>query len=253
MRYMLYILTLLCLLYLPVTGYAQEDTAQPSAEASSEKEKTLYSSATDAQIQEAQQFYTKCSGNETVSAKRDCKCAATEYLQTRIELGDTASTNDIMNKIVNLCLKDGARVINESDSSTASKATDKQIAEADAVYKECKNDMRMNLNYECECFAATFLNERVKVGPIRPKSLIYSDISGTCKNIVNMTGNKYSECMEGPMIISLGNIERKDFCECYARTWARSFEAVPSGMLYAYEQSIASNALFACKNPKAYQ
>lgn len=253
MRHILFILTLLCLLQLPVTGYAQDDTTQSSAKASSEKEKTLYSNATDSQIQEAQQFYTKCSGNETVSAKRDCKCAATKYLQTRIELGDTASANEIMNKTVNLCLKDGAREINASNSASVSEATDKQIEEADEVYHECKKDMRMKVKFDCECFAATFLNERIKVGPIRPKSLIYSDISGTCQNIVDMTGQRYSECMEGPLLISLGNIERKDFCECYARTWAKNIEAVPTDMLYAYKESVATNSLFACQNPNAYK
>ncbi|PCJ95855.1 MAG: hypothetical protein COA45_11755 [Zetaproteobacteria bacterium] len=214
------------------------------------KEASIYDDATDDQIAEAQQYYNHCSNNETVSKQKDCKCATVAYLRTRLELGPDATTKTIMATNRNTCLKDEARHKLSKDRSTRdlSYITEKQLAEAEFVFQHCKAKRALNSQFDCECFAARFLDERLKLGPIPKWESLFGRFNSDCRNVVETTGIEYSTCMMHFGIKDAVNMEPKEYCECYARKWADLFENYPGKITFNTKQSLKSQARGHCKD-----
>lgn len=195
---------------------------QSAAEA---KKENVFSKASDTQIEEAQKYYRQCKNNDAMSARKDCKCAATAYLETRLKLGDTASVEQIIAENVNSCLQDEDKAVKGEFDRSKVEVTEKQREEAEGIYQHCKTSPRLNRDTDCECLAANYLEERIKRGPIVGQDVIMYGILnyGTCKSVVNSTGIEYSSCMSGSGY-NLKNLDQKKYCECYARTWAKALE-----------------------------
>lgn len=252
----------LCVLGFAPKTYAQDTTMEEAVQESVESENAeqappaeeraiadpedLYDIATDAQIAEAQRYYTSCSNNEALSARKDCKCAAAQYLETRVKKGSAVPPEEIVKANVNSCLKEGVEPIDPEDS-TFSNITDTQIEEAQGVFRHCKSNDQMSTLYDCECFASRFLEERIKAGPMPSYQELFPRFRTDCRNIVETTGQTYSQCMSMPIMIDIGNIERKDYCECYAREWAKRFKGYTGSSLDPHKlQSLKVQAMQAC-------
>ncbi len=231
-----------------------EETSLPSDDlpnVEEEKTKSLYARATDTQLKEAQRFYKKCTSNESMNERKNCKCAATSYLETRITLGDEGSVDDIMKINRNKCLKNENDALNED--SKPLDVTDAQRKEAEEVYHYCKTNYRYRIHYECDCFAARFLDERIKQGPLISRADIFGQLRMECRNVVEKIGIEYTSCMTRPMLGNIGNIELKDYCECYAREWARLYEAYAGSAKSFSEKSMTLQAKAQCRDPAMYQ
>ena len=227
------------------TEFGTENTAD-------EREQNIFATATDQQIKEAQQFYDICNDNETMREKKDCKCAATSYLETRINLGEAATTQQIMDANINTCLKDEARAIIEGENPDLSKITDEQLEESQAVYEHCKASPDISRQYDCECFAAKFLDERLEIGPLQDWDMIFLRLRSSCRNIVETTGFEYSRCMRRFGKRPPPGIESVDFCECYAREWAREFENFTGDITNDGMDNMRFRARSICKKPDSY-
>ena len=245
------VLVLFLIAFLSLPLHAQEN-ALPSVtgegvEISTDGDRA-FSQASDEQIAEAQRFYRRCANNETLSAQKDCKCAAAAYLETRMVLGASASVDDIMKKNINTCLKDPKYSAVEGEAPDLSGVTDKQMDEAEAMFAECKGSLKLSRRFDCECYASRFLSERIKQGPTAQKEQILLSFENECRNVLDSTGHEYTGCMGNPMYYP-ENVEPKDFCECYARRWAKLYESYPGKINRFTTKNIRMRARAQCQNP----
>ena len=217
------------------------------------QEKSIFARASDAQIKEAQRYYKYCKQNDTISSKKDCKCAASTYLETRLELGAEATPDDIFAKNLNSCLLSPATTTIEKPSTDLSQINDKDLDEAQAVYDRCKADLHMSKNHDCECLSARFLDERLKRGPTASHNTIYITLQHECFNTVETTGKEYSTCMSRSSHTSPENVERKAYCECYARQWAKNLESHDGFFHGSTYRQLRLNARSHCSNASLYK
>ncbi len=232
MRYFILTTLLVFLFSFSAITHAQEiETMPPIIENSEDiiepKDESIFSKASDKQIEEARKFYDSCTENETMNNLKNCKCAASEYLDKRSELGDEASIKEIMSANANKCLKDdkNSSSANGEHKTDISDVTEAQLAEAEGILENCQNTLKLSRYYDCECYAAKFLDGRIKKGPLVSQEEILMSFYSECRNIVETTGYEYTKCMAMTTKQPVKNIEPKDFCECYARQWAKQFES----------------------------
>ncbi len=217
-----------------------------------EEEGNAFARASDSQIEEAQKFYKKCKNNETLSARKDCKCAATSYLETRLKLGDSATIEQITAENINSCLKDEKSMIQDPNKVKV-EVTETQMKEAESIYAWCKGDYDVSRQLDCECLASEFLQKRIEEGPILGRDIILGSLGGKCKNLVESAGVQYQQCMSGAAVKKTYGIERKKFCECYARAWTKNYEAQSGNFNPRMKISFGVKAIGQCKRPEAYQ
>lgn len=217
-----------------------------------EEEGNAFARASDSQIEEAQKFYKKCKNNETLSTRKDCKCAATSYLETRLKLGDNAPVEQITAENINTCLKDKEALIKNPDNARM-EVTEAQMKEAESVYNWCKGDYDVSRQLDCECLASEFLQKRIESGPIIGRDIILGSLGVTCKNLVESAGAQYQQCMSGAAVTKTYGIERKKFCECYARTWTKKYEAQSGNFNPRMRTIFGAQAIGECKKPEAYK
>lgn len=243
------------------TSFAQGAEAAPVAEiiettnqTDGVEEGNVFSRASNEQINEAQRFYKKCKENDTLSARKDCKCAATSYLESRLDLGSEATVEQIIAANINTCLLDEKSMI-EKPEHVDTEVTQEQMQEAESVYNWCKAKKDMRNQFDCECLAAEFLGQRVESGPVKPKSEILGTLTryGKCKNMVESTGIEYQYCMGGSMEDVVPGIDQKKYCECYARTWAKRIEDHKGKLGQSVKANIRYYAGMACMKPEAYK
>ncbi len=241
---------------IPGILHAQENQDMPApVSEQEEKEENIFSKATPAQIDEAERFYKYCRENPILSAQKNCTCASGMFLDTRMKMGPEASIDEIIAANRNTCLLDpdqSTAGYNEGDPDL-SKVTEKQLAEAEDVYNFCTNNPSYNNSYDCDCFAAKFLDQRLKLGPLADRTYIYTLLSSDCRNVVATTGIEYTSCMSQTSLLNTGGYERKKFCECYARRWARDYEAYTGIMNRATTRQIRFTAQSYCRQPEAYK
>ncbi len=259
--FLVFTLVSLFLLSFPEIALSQStDTAFPEETGpitAPPKEKTKadpYAIATDEQITEAQRFYESCENNDTMNRQKDCKCAAAAFLETRMELGKTASVEEIMLENVNACLIDSKKgTISNVEELGLEDVTEQQMQEAMDVYNWCDGYNDLKNQTDCECLAAKFLDFRIKRGPIPSRNAFVTEITQKyCRNIIDTTGMEYSMCMTGAGF-SYFNIRPKDYCECYAKTWGTLFKNYAGRMDEYKKQSIRLNARTKCGQPSSYK
>lgn len=256
------LLTCFSLLVVPTTVTAQdlqEDTnitSQDNSETSqsisapppSDKAKNIFSQASNNQIQEAQQFYRRCSANDVMNKTRDCRCAATAYLEIRVKLGDIATVDQIMDNMTNACLIEEEKNSSKKPDIDTSKINPKYLDEAEKIYQTCKKDGVQSTRRDCECLAAKFLDERIERGPMVNQDVIFISLRGECKNMVEHTGYEYQQCMINPIGVPFVTVVKKDFCECYARKWAQLYDAYDGEVHVAALQNLKRRARMGCLN-----
>ncbi len=226
MRFLGVLLLFVFIFGVPYTSLAQEDTLDSKTiKAQQKNSDSPFARASDKQIAEAQRYYKECKNNETLSKRKDCRCAATSYLETKLRLGEKATSEQILAENINKCLKDEKNKIEDFNKIDLEGVTEKQIAEAEQIQKWCETTPKIRNENDCECVAAKFLEIRINDGPIIAKDEVLSRIitPALCKNVVESTGVAYSRCMTQSDLYYRG-IEPKKYCECFARKWAEYYE-----------------------------
>lgn len=212
-----------------------------------ETETSFFKRATNTQIEEAQKFFRFCSKNDSMKARKDCKCAATKFLETRVEVGDDVTSQKIVMMNINECLLDGVEPLEQIDLS---QINPKFIEEANKVYDSCKSDPYME-QIDCECYSSEFLDQRISLGPIPSKRQIESKLRGKCMDIVKQTGQEYSQCMSGTMIqYGNGDVSQKDYCECVARAMAKATQLNGGSLSYITKRNVKAKSMVECQKPE---
>jgi len=226
MRFLTFLLFVCFLFSNSPFSYAQgNDTTAKEMKTESVNDGSPFARASDKQIKEAQRYYKKCKSNDNLSKRKDCKCAATTYLETKLKLGDSATVEQILAENINKCLIDKKTKIENAEKIDLKGISKKYIEEAEEAEQWCKKRPRIKTQHDCECLAAKYLEMRIDEGPIISRDEIISKITtqALCKNMVEATGAVYSECM-GQSDIYFKNIEPKKYCECYATRWSELFK-----------------------------
>lgn len=246
-------LTCFCLISIAGNSFAQDNQTQQelnsTVEEKQDKEDNIFEIATDDQLQEAQQFYRKCEKNDALKAQKNCKCAAAEYLKTRINLAPNATPRQIIAVNRNTCLNDKKQheISQDSPSIDFSNVTNKQLDEVEAVYQHCTSNPRMKRDFDCECLSASFLEKRLELGPLVNWDSMFIKLRNQCKNVVATTGAEYSYCMKRFGKMYAENMEPKEYCECYARKWAELFESeTKNDLTHTYKENLKSQARGMC-------
>lgn len=113
--------------------------------------------------------------------------------------------------------------------------------EADGVYQDCAASTAMRTKFDCKCYAAAYLEERIKLGPEANPDEVMIPIRGKCKNIAANTDYEYESCLRGPIVNPiLQNVDKQKYCECYAEKW--------SGLYSAYTGEHSARALSGLKS-----
>ncbi len=245
-------------------AYAQADVdpapsnAQNGAKPAAQ-EQSIYARATDEQLKEAQKYYGICTSNKAISDLKNCKCAATKYLETRLELGDQATTKEIVLKNAETCLKNPKSNVTGKSLNPAGKSYDDipqaYLREANEVFEFCTKDQGFSINFDCQCYAAKFLSAREEHGKKVSKNQIMQDLKNNCRNVVGTTGNEYTNCMSVPVDIGMGDsITQKDYCECFAHEWARQYKHFDGNIdNRAVQREFRFAANMRCRNPSMYK
>ncbi len=218
--------------------------------------KSLYAKATDKQLKEAKDYYRVCSTTTSMSAIKDCKCAATKYLETRLELGDAASVNDIIKKNLNSCLKNEEQLTLPEGAFDYSKVPQKYIDESLYIYSYCNEVPGLSVKYDCQCYAAEFLSKRIEVGKRMTQNDILYSIRGECKNVVGTTGAQYQSCMSVEFDAEqqiAETVTQKDYCECVAKQWAESYRNLTTNIVSSkIRQELIFQANMTCRSKDMY-
>ncbi len=139
------------------------------------------------------------------------------------------------------------------DDMGLSEITDAQLEEAEAMLRNCQSTLKLSRYYDCECYAAKFLDGRIKKGPMASKEEIIETFYSDCRNIIETTGYEYTRCMARTVKRPVKNIEPKDFCECYARQWAKNFEAYDGIVNFSSKNLMKLRARSYCKHRENYE
>ncbi len=262
MRSSLYLLALFIsfsIMSTPIHSYAQDKQTSKQVsnkESTAPKEKkSLYGRASDAQMKEAKNYYRICTTTASMNTLKDCKCAAAEYLEARLELGNSASVDDIIKKNLNTCLRNKEQLSLPEGKFDYSKVPQIYIEEALEIYSYCNEKPSLNINYDCQCYAAEFLSKRIDEGKRVSQNEIMISLRGTCKNVVGTTGAYYKSCLSNEFDTSdLGDdVTQKDYCECVARHWAKSYRNYTGNIdsIFAHRELIFA-ANLQCRRPEMY-
>ena len=220
---------------------APDQSALSDSTKESAKEKDPIARATDAQIKEAQVFFKRCSGNEMLDAQHDCRCLAVEFLSTRVQLGDSVNYKKILTSIRSSCLKtDGNQqeLPDEGEAGLKEEYTDEELKEAQTVYEYCKGNAFMRRRHDCRCMSAKFLDQRQKIGRFESYELVLSSLRNDCLSGVNMAGDIYTRCISAPNAVPSGVRDVKAYCECYANSYGKEFEASSGNMSMSKEKML---------------
>lgn len=232
----------------PVSVSLAQDAAPPSQK---EREEAVFKDATDEQIIESQKFYKHCTSNETMNAQRDCQCAATSFLESRIRMGQEAKVQDIMDSIKNLCLTSEDVPVIEN-SKDMSRVTDKRLKDMQEFYESCKADLRTKRDYDCQCLAAEYFDYRDKAGPALSQEVIIRNIGNRCFNYVEKAGETYTMCMEDIRLKHAAVIPQK-YCECVASKWVDELQKLKGNNVHSStEMSIYANAGAQCRQQMGF-
>ncbi len=229
------------------SGYAEtEASPQPQSEGS------IYDRASNDQLKEAQDYYDSCRAS-SLNLQKNCKCAATAFLEKRMELGAEASIEEISTANINKCMKDPKLSEIDTDNLDMTTVTEAQKQEALSVYAMCKDNYHLRTRFECDCYAAKFLDHRIKLGPVVSKDTIYEKLAFVCKNVVTQVGQQYQSCFDRTRVLGTNGIPVKEYCECYARKWGEVFKAHEGARTIKTDKNMSVYAYEYCANRHNYQ
>ena len=176
----------------------------------------IFSQASDAQLLEAKKYYKACESNDIISKQKDCRCAAGAYLEARIKLGAKAPATQIIDSIKNLCLTTPDAPILERSIDDSS-ISDELLEDVQTFYDQCTSNAMLMEQYDCDCLAGYYAEERETLGPLVSQTAIFVQIKGRCVNTTQLAGDFYTSCMKDKFLEKY-NILPKTLCECIARS-----------------------------------
>jgi hypothetical protein len=132
-------------------------------------------------------------------------------------------------------------ILNQEPEIPKQEIPDSYLVEADQFFKYCQAEPSYNKYFNCECMAAQFLDERIKVGPQKSRSGIVQAIGKGCADATNAAGSYYQMCLGSGSLLP-DNIPAEEYCSCYANKFAQLYEQSgqkPSSKIFVQIQTAA--------------
>ncbi len=120
----------------------------------------------------------------------------------------------------------GKSVSKEQKNEKAKSLADAE--ESKIVYEECVSDFRMSYHVDCECLAEKAAVLHAQINPEWTLKMRMNEYvmkvsqDGSCRNIPAAERQEYAKCMGGSGFDYRG-IPQEDYCDCYAKTWAKLY------------------------------
>ena len=130
-----------------------------------------------------------------------------------------------------------------------SNVPDEYIEEALAYHDYCESRTNLSHYQDCECLAARYLDQRIEMGPKAERSAIMMAIEGKCPDATEAAGYHYNNCMSNGPLMPQG-IPLEDFCECFASTYAKLYEALPKKANPSTFVHLQTQAMVTCRDPQ---
>tara|TARA_B100000780_G_scaffold271026_1_gene231503 strand:+ start:5989 stop:6642 length:654 start_codon:yes stop_codon:yes gene_type:complete len=125
------------------------------------------------------------------------------------------------------------------------------LNEMQDFYKTCQNNYIQSLHYDCKCWSARFLEERIRIGPNAPKIKVITTITDECFNIPGAAGFALETCQKFGDATYDGGMGPEEYCQCIANNYALEFKQTRGTPLTTNRSnSMMTSAILRCKTPK---
>ena len=99
------------------------------------------------------------------------------------------------------------------------------VQEAEDVRVQCEGTFNDSRFYDCECMAATFLQDRMLAGPEESRDSLLREVrrKTDCRDAMGAAGSEFSACLSSRSMLP-DTVKPGAYCECYANAFATTFE-----------------------------
>lgn len=185
-------------------------------------------------------FLNYCQTQADLGPDYSCECLAAQFLNKRVELGPEPTSPEIINMLdVSLC--PSAEIVEMAD------IPEEAIRDAEDFQNYCSGNATMKTTFDCECLAGEYLDARIEAGPDVARSSLILKIDHTCPNIEEAAGEAYSECYAQSTLVPTSGKPLDDFCECYARSYAKLRQEMKTAMHAQLRITLKSRAMTMCQ------
>lgn len=166
----------------------------------------------------------------------------------------TPPSQDSLPSINNVAISDNSPSDENLPAETEEIIVDEYDVLPDAVIKEaqifemyCKRRANLNRYHDCECWAATFLEERINLGPEATRNVILNNIQGQCIDATEAAGQQFNTCMGNVLLLPSG-ADPETYCTCFSNSFARIFESAKPSISPANLIKVETAAHTQCRN-----
>ena len=125
------------------------------------------------------------------------------------------------------------------------------LAEMQEFYEDCEDDKMLSTHYECKCWSARFLEERIRIGPVKPRISVMMSITDECFNIPGAAGYALKKCQGYGAASYDGGMSPEEYCQCIANNYALQLDHMEGQQLTRNRtNSMMTSSILRCKTPK---
>lgn len=125
------------------------------------------------------------------------------------------------------------------------------LAEMQQFYEDCEDDHILSKHYECKCWSARFLEERIRMGPITPRLNVSLSIADECFNIPGAAGYALKKCERYGSFTYDGGMSPDEYCQCVANNYAIQLDFMEGQQLTRQKSnSMMTSSILRCQTPQ---
>jgi hypothetical protein len=124
------------------------------------------------------------------------------------------------------------------------------LDEMQQFYEDCQANHMLSSHYECKCWSTRFLEERIRMGPIKPALSVSLSIANECFNIPGAAGYALKKCQGYGTATYDGGMSPEEYCQCIANNYAIQLSYMEGQQLTRQSSnSMITSAILRCKTP----
>ncbi len=128
------------------------------------------------------------------------------------------------------------------------------LQEMQKFNQSCGEDLILSRHYNCDCWSARFLEERIRRGPAVSEVQVMLDISGECFNIPGAAGYAHAKCEKSGSATYDGGMSPDEYCQCIANNYALQVKAMAGQSLTRQRVgNMYTSSILRCNTPKPGQ
>jgi hypothetical protein len=116
-------------------------------------------------------------------------------------------------------------------------------------HEYCNKDILVRQHYDCDCLSATYLDQRIKEGPIADRSVVMSKIMEQCVSVSAAAAYGYERCQGYGSMNYDGGMEPEEYCACVGNNYALLLKQSGYGLSGRMMRSFMTSATLRCQTP----